>query len=154
MDICGRTSLLPGSCVCPSHPTVIGVLPAVPATEKASIGLTPAAGRHNRRSGHAKLTLHGPWGVGGASRCATGGAGQVLFVSRDGRGLQTSPDGPYLPMKLQLRAYKATLQCPWSPELWGPPTDAISADPSSHRASAAAANLRPAQRVQRGPGTA
>jgi len=27
-------------------------------------GLTPAAGRHNRRSGRAKLTLHGPWAVG------------------------------------------------------------------------------------------
>src|SRR3954463_10260981 len=33
MEICGRTSLLPGSCVCPSHPAVIGVLPAVPLLE-------------------------------------------------------------------------------------------------------------------------
>src|SRR4051794_40079446 len=43
MDICGRMSLLPGSCVCPSHPAVIGVLPALPATEKASMTVGSAA---------------------------------------------------------------------------------------------------------------
>src|SRR3954451_6403405 len=37
MDICGRTSLLPGSCVCPSHLAVIGVSPALTATDNTSL---------------------------------------------------------------------------------------------------------------------
>src|SRR3954447_475003 len=36
MDICERTSLLPGSCVCLGHPAAIGVSPVVPATDNTS----------------------------------------------------------------------------------------------------------------------
>jgi hypothetical protein len=37
MDICERTSLLPGSCVCLGHPAAIGVSPVVPATDNTSL---------------------------------------------------------------------------------------------------------------------
>src|SRR3954453_18310949 len=43
MDICERTSLLPGSCVCLGHPAVIGVSPVVPATDNTSVSSTYTA---------------------------------------------------------------------------------------------------------------
>jgi len=37
VDICERTSLLPGSCVCPGHLAAIGVSPALTATDNTSL---------------------------------------------------------------------------------------------------------------------
>src|SRR4051794_33769426 len=37
VDICERTSLAPGSCTCLGHPAVIGVSPALPATDNTSV---------------------------------------------------------------------------------------------------------------------
>jgi len=37
VDICERTSLLPGSCAYLGHPVVIGVSPTLPATDNTSL---------------------------------------------------------------------------------------------------------------------
>src|SRR4051794_18105182 len=83
MDICGRTSLLPGSCVCPSHPAVIGVLPALPATEKASMAAVPESVVPDAVAEQAFATAGG---VGPAAHAEVG-----ALAGREGRGEDLGP---------------------------------------------------------------
>jgi hypothetical protein len=80
VDICERTSLLPGSCVCLGHPAVIGVSAAHPATDNTSLMLSTVCSsqvsdRARAKSSDRRLT------------CAD------ADVERLGSGVESGPSG-------------------------------------------------------------
>jgi len=75
MDICERTSLLPGSCVCLGHPAVIGVSPVVPATDNTSLGSVLVAMVNLLNP--ALIVVHGPADLVAVSPDAT----ESIFIN-------------------------------------------------------------------------